>query len=67
MSFANTLITVGNERVLTVPVTQPSDGREFRYVFSGDKDEFGIFLKKIIRYVSPLIPKNGGAMIEGLR
>ena len=51
----------------TVPGTQPIEGREFRYVSNGSQDEFGMLFKKLIRYVSPPIPKSGGAMIDGCK
>jgi len=48
----------------TVPGTQPMEGREFCYVSDKGQEEFGIFFKKLIHYISPPIPKNGGVMIE---
>jgi len=51
----------------TVPGTQPIEGREFCYVSGKNQEEFEIFFKKLIRHVSPPIPKNGGAMIEGCK
>lgn len=57
--------TIQTER--TVPGTQPTEGREFRYVADGGEEEFGTVFKKLIRYDSPPIPKSGGAMIEGCK
>lgn len=49
----------------TIPGAQLVEGREFRYISAGNKEEFGIFFKKLIRHISPPVPTNGGAMIEG--
>jgi hypothetical protein len=63
-----TLLGLGSiQTERTVPGTQKIEGREFRYVSNGGQEEFGMFFKKLIRYVSPPIPKNGGAMIEGCK
>lgn len=50
-----------------VPGLQPTDGREIRYISDEGIESFGMFFKKIIRFVSPPIPKDGGALIEGCK
>jgi hypothetical protein len=50
-----------------IPGTQATDGREFRYVSDAGMETFGTFFKKLIRFVSPPIPKDGGALIEGCK
>lgn len=51
----------------TIPGTQRFEGRECQYVVDGGQEEFRVFFKKLIRHVSPPIPKNGGAIIEGCK
>lgn len=50
-----------------VPGTKPVGGREFCYVSNRSQMKFEIYFKKLIRCVSPLIPKSGGALIEGCK
>ena len=55
------------ERNRIVPGKQPIEGREFCYIADEGQEDFGKIFKKIIRYISPPIPQNGGAMIEGCK
>lgn len=60
-----TLLGLGPiQKERTVPGTHHVEGREFCYVSNRNKWEFDILFKKLIRYVSPPIPKDGGALIE---
>lgn len=62
------LLNLGSIRTARIiPGTQPTDGREFCYVSDGGKEEFAAFFKKLIRFVAPPIPKDGGALIEGCK
>lgn len=53
---------IHKERI--VPGTRLVEGREFCYVSNRNQEKFDMLFKKIIRYISPPIPKNGGIIIE---
>lgn len=50
-----------------VPGIRPIEGREFCYIADEGQGDFGKIFKKIIHYISPPVPQNGGAMIEGCK
>lgn len=56
---------IENHRI--VPGIQPIEGREFCYIADEGQEDFVKIFRKIVRYISPPIPQNGGAMIEGCK
>lgn len=54
--------SIHKERI--VPGTRLVEGREFCYVSNRNQEKFDMLFKKIIRYISPPIPKHGGFIIE---
>ena len=55
---------ISTERI--VPGTRLVEGREFRYVSNKSQAKFGELFHKLWN-VPPIIPQNGGALIEGCK
>ncbi len=51
----------------TIPGLEPAKDMEFCYISESNQIEFPQFFKTLVRHVTPPIPKNGGAVIEGCR
>ena len=68
INYMEKLLGLGGIRTeRAIPGTQQIEGREFCYVAAAGQEKFDVFFRKLIRHVSPPIPTNGGAVIEGCK